>query len=135
MISPSTFDIISFALGLFYTVFYFSLTIEETFKITKSEFEARPVYLSKNEHIEAHFFTCFVSLIILRILEKKLDGLYSPRKIIDTLNNYSCSHIQDNYYLFDYRDEIIEDIEGIFGVDFSPKIMSRKKIKNILSIS
>ena len=107
--------------------------IEESFKITKSDFEARPVYVSKKEHIEAHFFICFVSLLILRLLEKKLNGKYSVRQIIDTLNNYSCSHLQDNYFIFDYRNELIEDIEQIFNIDLSHKIMSRKKIKEILS--
>jgi transposase len=107
--------------------------IEQSFRITKSEFDARPVYLSLDEHIEAHFFVCFVSLVILRILEMKLENKFSTARIINSLQNYSCSHIKENYYLFDYRDNIIEEIERVFDVDFSLKVLTRKKIKEILS--
>lgn len=51
--------------------------IEESFKVTKSDLESRPVYLSRREHIEAHFLTCFVSLVIARLLERRLKGKYS----------------------------------------------------------
>lgn len=107
--------------------------IEQSFRITKSEFEARPVYLSLDEHIEAHFFICFVSLVILRILEMKLKNKFSTARIINSLKNYSCSHIDENYYLFDYRDDIIEEVEQVFDVDLSPKVLARKKIKKILA--
>ena len=60
--------------------------IEESFKITKSELEARPVYVWTREHIEAHFLTCFVALTISRILEMKLEHKYSTERIIDSLS-------------------------------------------------
>lgn len=47
--------------------------IEETFKVTKSELDARPVYVSRKEHIEAHFLTCYIALVLSRILQHKLD--------------------------------------------------------------
>ena len=84
--------------------------IEESFKVTKSELEARPVYVWTKEHIEAHFLTCFVALTIARILENKLERKYSIGTILESLSKAECSLIQQNYYLFDYYDEILKDI-------------------------
>lgn len=106
--------------------------IEESFKIIKSEFKARPIYVRKDAHIEAHFLICFVSLIIIRLLERKLSQKYTIKQIRNSLISYSCSYIEQNYYLFDYRDDVIKEIESVFGLDFSKKIMSLSEIKKIL---
>jgi len=106
--------------------------IEESFKIIKSEFKARPVYVTKDEHVEAHFLVCFVALVIMRVLEQILNKKYSVKKIRNALINYSCSYLEQNYYLFDYRDEVIKTIESVFGFDLSKKIMSLSEIKKIL---
>lgn len=106
--------------------------IEESFKITKSDFESRPVFLSTREHIEAHFLTCFVSLVIARILEHRLKGKYSVTALLESLRKASCSHIQENYYLFDYVDETLSDIGKAFGIDFGKKCMPLGEIKKIL---
>ena len=65
--------------------------IEECFRIMKTDFKARPVYLQTEEHIRAHFITCFISLVIYRILEKKLNESYTCEDIITTLKNMSMS--------------------------------------------
>jgi len=65
--------------------------IEETFRITKGVLETRPVYVSLQEHINAHFLTCFLALTILRIIQKRLGGSYSAERIIECLNRISCS--------------------------------------------
>ena len=106
--------------------------IEDSFKVIKSELCARPIHHWLEERINAHFLICFVGLLIIKLIELKLGGRYSVGKIRETLNSYSCSHIEQNYYLFDYRDEILEDIESRFGFNFTEKIMSRKEIKKIL---
>ncbi len=106
--------------------------IEESFCVTKSDLEARPVYVSRNDHIEAHFLTCFVALVIARILEMKLDHKYSIVRILESLSQAECSHVQQNYYLFDYYDDVLKDIGDKFEIDFSKKILSLKEIKNIL---
>ena len=64
--------------------------IEETFKITKTELETRPVYVWTKEHIEAHFLTCFIALVIIRLLEKKTNHNYSIRRLINSMNNFSA---------------------------------------------
>jgi len=106
--------------------------IEESFKIIKSEFRARPVYLRIENHINAHFLICFVSLLLLRVLECKLDKKYPVNQIRESLIRYSCSHLDQNYYLFDYRDEILQSTERVFGIDLANKIMTTSEIKKIL---
>ncbi|QSZ28213.1 IS1634 family transposase [Aceticella autotrophica] len=106
--------------------------IEESFKVTKSDFESRPVYLSLKEHIDAHFLTCFISLVIVRILEHRLKGKYSVREMLESLSKASCSHIKENYYLFDFYNDILEDIGKELDIDFSKKIMTLKDIKKFL---
>jgi len=106
--------------------------IEESFKIIKSEFRARPIYVRTEDHINAHFLICFVALLILRVLEYKLDKKYPVNRIRESLIRYSCSHLDQNYYLFDYRDEILHSLEGLFGIDLGNKIMTTSEIKKIL---
>lgn len=109
--------------------------IEESFKVTKTDLEARPVYLSRHEHIKAHFLICFVALIIARILEMELNYNYSISRILESLSKAECSHLKENYYLFDYYDEILEKIGQLMSIDFDLKIRTQKNIKKILALS
>jgi len=109
--------------------------IEETFKVTKGTIEARPVYVSRKDRIGAHFLTCFIALVIIRLIGKKTDRKYSAEKIISCLNNISCSNEQDNLYLFDYRSKISDAIGSALGIDFTRKRLRRVEIKNILAES
>lgn len=109
--------------------------IEESFKITKSELEARPVYVWTREHIEAHFLTCFVALTISRILEMKLEHKYSTGRIIDSLSRAECSLLQQNYYVFDYYDEVLKDIGNVTNIDFSKRIRTLGEIKQVIADS
>ena len=77
--------------------------IEESFRIMKSEFEARPVYLRRDDRIEAHFLTCFISLMIYRILEKQLDEKYTCNEIISTLRNMNMRKLEDQGYTPCYK--------------------------------
>lgn len=106
--------------------------IEENFKIIKSEFSGRPIYVKTPKHIDAHFLICFTTLVILRVLEKLTGERHTVKSIKIALCNYGCSRIDQNYYLFDYRDEVLRDMEKAFGFDLSKKFMSLKEIKNIL---
>lgn len=105
--------------------------IEESFKIIKSEFKTRPVFVSTEDHIQAHFLICFVTLVIMRVLEQLIGKCHSVRQIRDSLVNYSCSYLDQNYYLFDYRDDVILTMEKAFGLDLSKKIMPLSEIKRI----
>jgi len=107
--------------------------IEESFKITKSELEARPVFVWTKEHIEAHFLTCFIALTIARILEFKLNHKHGSAKILDALSKSECSLLQQNYYAFDYYDEVLKDIGNVTGIDFSKRIRTLSEIKTVLA--
>lgn len=65
--------------------------IEECFRIMKTDFKARPVYLQTEDHIKAHFITCFIALVIYRILEKKLNESYTCEDIIATMRDMLMS--------------------------------------------
>lgn len=105
--------------------------IEDTFKISKSELDARPVLVWTKEHIESHFLTCFVSLVITRLLEKKLGNKYSIHKIIETLKNYNSTPIEHDLCLQNYSDEIITELGKIYNIDFTRKYLTLSEIKKI----
>ena len=106
--------------------------IEETFKVTKSELKSRPIYLSRKDHVEAHFLTCYIALVLSRVLQLKLDKKYSVGKILESLKNCNCYNIQENYYIFNYYDEILKEIGEKIDIDFSLKNRTLQNIKKFL---
>lgn len=109
--------------------------IKETFRITKGVLEARPVYVSLEDHINAHFLSCFIALTILRIMQKKTGKAYSAERIVDCLNKISCSNEEKNVFLFDYRSEISDAIGVALGIDFTNKRLCLGDIKKFLAIT
>ena len=108
--------------------------IEESFKIMKSDFLARPVNLSREDRIKSHFLTCFISLLIYRILEKKLNYKYTTSQILNTLRNmYMVEHKGIGYEPVYERTIITDDLHEIFGFRTDFEILSYKKIKKILN--
>ena len=107
--------------------------IEETFKVTKSGLESRPVWVSRADHIESHFLTCFIALVIIRLLEIKLNNKYFFKKTIETVRNYTSNHIVHDVYLQGFRNDVIEDIENVFSIDLSRKFLTLSEIKKILN--
>jgi transposase len=107
--------------------------IEESFKVTKSDLETRPVYVSSEDHIKAHFLTCFIALVLIRVLEFSLSGKYSITQMINSLQKCTCTNVDQNYYLFDYYDEVLKDIGAVTSVDFSTKIRTLQQIKKNIS--
>lgn len=107
--------------------------IEEAFKITKSDLASRPVFVSTEEHIRAHFLTCFFALVIARVLEYRMGRKYPLPAMLESLRQASCSHLAQNYYLFDYFDDILDDLGRNFDIDFSKKILSLGDIKKVLA--
>ena len=106
--------------------------IEDTFKVSKSELEARPAYVWTNEHIRAHFTTCFTALVLIRILEAKLGNKYPTGQILEAARKYSCVQIDPNIYQFLYYDEILEACGKIMGIEFNDKYRSRLQIRRML---
>ena len=107
--------------------------IEESFKITKSNLETRPIYVWTKEHIEAHFLTCFISLVIIRLLEYKTNRKYSTRKMIDSLKKFNSTNIEHDIYLQNFSNGIIKNFEKIFDINLSRKYLTLSEIKKILN--
>jgi transposase len=107
--------------------------IEESFRIMKSEFKARPVYLKKDERIEAHFLTCFLSLLILRILENKIDYEATAPTLIKTLKNMNFNHHAGSGYIPTYtRDNITDLLHEKHGFRTDTQIVPEKNMKLII---
>jgi len=109
--------------------------IEDNFKVTKSNLDIRPFYVSREDRINAHILTCFISLVILRLIQKKTNYMFTPQQIITCLNNISCSLEHENTYLFDYRSDVSDEIGKAFGINFNKKRLCLNEIKNILALS
>lgn len=107
--------------------------IEESFRITKSELESRPVFVWTKEHIEAHFLTCFIALMIARILEMKTSHKHSIGRLLESLSRCKCGYLEQNYYHFSYFDDVLNDIGKAVNIDFSKKYRSLGEIKKILA--
>ena len=108
------------------------IRIEDTFKITKSELDTRPIFVRTNEHIEGHFTTCFTALILIRLLELKLGNKYTVQEIINSLKKYNCVHLDKNHYQFVYNDKIIKDISYVYNINLSKKYKTTNEIRRLL---
>ncbi len=106
--------------------------IEETFKITKSEFNARPINVRLEDHIDAHFLICFISLVIIRILQDKISNKYTLKNLLEKMKNFKCTHETGNLYKFiGYKPEI-QYLNRKFSLNLDMKYNTREEIKKIL---
>lgn len=107
--------------------------IEECFRIMKSEFKARPVYLSNDERIKAHFLICFLALTVYRILEMKLGNKYTVSEIRKTLREMNMLKTKQNDYIPAFnRTQTSDDIFEAFGYRLDYEIITEKNMKKIL---
>lgn len=106
--------------------------IEETFKITKSEFDARPVNVRLEDHIDAHFLICFIALVLIRILQNEINNRYTIKNILEKIKNFKCTHETGNLYKFiGYKPEI-QYINRKLELNMDKKYDTRENIKKIL---
>ncbi len=109
--------------------------IEESFRIMKTEFNARPVFHTNEDAIKAHFLICFLSLTIYRYLEKKLDEKYTVGDIIDTLKGMNLT-LKDGDYIPHYtRTDLTDALHDKFGFRTDYEIISEKNIKKICNLT
>ena len=106
--------------------------IEESFRIMKTEFKARPVYLSREDRIKAHFTTCFLALVIYRYLEKALNEQYTVSQIVETLRTMSCIKKDDDFIPSYKRTALTDSLHETFGFRTDYEILSEKNIKKII---
>ena len=109
--------------------------IEECFRIMKTDFKARPVYLQRDDRIKAHFLTCFVALFFLRVLEYKTKHKYTTNELLETLRSYNLTKINEGYIPSYTRDKISDDLHSIFGFRTDYEITSSKNMRNIIKSS
>lgn len=106
--------------------------IEECFRIMKTDFKSRPVYVHTDTRIKAHFMTCFLALIVFRYLEKKLGYQYTCEEILDTLRDMNFFKATGEGYIPTYtRTELTDKLHEEFGFRTDYQIVSQKQMKKI----
>lgn len=106
--------------------------IEECFRIMKTEFEARPVFLHDDVRIKAHFLICFLSLIVYRYLEKELGGAYTCEKILEKLKNMNFADIQEQGYIPLYtRDKLTDALHSACGFETDFQFITKSHMRTI----
>ena len=103
--------------------------IEDSFKVTKTCFESRPVYVWTNDHIDAHFATCFLALVLIRLLEVKLGNQFPTGQMLDSLKKYNCTHLSENRWQFTYYDEMMDECGKAFDISLNNKYRTKQEIQ------
>ena len=106
--------------------------IEECFRIMKTDFSARPVYLQDENRIQAHFLICFLALTIYRFLEKKMDLKYTCEELLETLKAINFAEIQEQGYIPLYkREAITDDLHEACGFRTDYQFITKSKMRTI----
>ena len=106
--------------------------IEDSFKVTKTCFESRPVYVWTNDHIDAHFATCFLALVLICLLEVKLGNQFPTGQMLDSLKKYNCTHLSENRWQFTYYDEMMDECGKAFDISLNNKYRTQQEIQRLL---
>lgn len=108
--------------------------IEENFRIMKTDFEARPVYVRREDRIKAHFMTCYISLLLYRLLERKLGNTYTSNQIIETLRSMNMTLLNTaSGYIPSYtRTELTDDLHKTFGFRTDYEFITKASMRNII---
>lgn len=109
--------------------------IEENFRIMKSDFEARPVYVQRDDRIKAHFLTCYISLLVYRLLEKKLGEEFTCNQILETLRGMNMTLLsKESGYIPSYkRTKLTDSIHSTFGFRTDFEFISKASMRGIIS--
>ncbi|MGI6652474.1 MAG: IS1634 family transposase [Limnochordia bacterium] len=109
--------------------------IEHSFRITKHDLETRPVHLSLEARIKAHFLTCFIALLILRLLAKRLGEKHAPEQIIESLRKYQACHIKDNVFRLVYYDSVIQDAAAALKLTLDRRFLTVGGMRQLVADS
>ena len=106
--------------------------IEACFRIMKTEFSARPVYVKRDDRIRAHFLVCFLSLLVYRLLEKSLDSKYTCEEILSKLKEMNFADIEEQGFMPLYKRSLLTDaLHDICGFRTDYQFISKSKMRNI----
>lgn len=106
--------------------------IEQSFRITKTDLDARPVFVRREDRIESHFLICFLSLLILRILEHRMDNKYSASQIKESISNALCTHINENNYKTVSYSKLLGELGDNLGINLRKKMYSQSELKEMM---
>ena len=108
--------------------------IEENFRIMKTDFEARPVYVRRQDRIKAHFLTCYISLLVYRLLEKKIGNKYTCNEILSTLRSMQVTLLsKESGYIPSYkRTDLTDDLHKVFGFHTDYEFISKSAMRSII---
>lgn len=108
--------------------------IEENFRIMKTDFEARPVYVRRDERIKAHFLICYISLLVYRLLEKKLGNVYTCNEILGTLRSMQVTLLsKESGYIPSYkRTDMTDELHKVFGFHTDYEFISKSTMRSII---
>lgn len=107
--------------------------IEECFRIMKTEFRSRPIYVSTEKAIKAHFLTCFIALLVYRILENQLNNKYTVTEIVNTLSEMTLTDIGEMGYIPSYtRTELTDALHENAGFRTDTQIVKKSKLRSII---
>ena len=107
--------------------------IEQTFRVTKSELDARPVYVSREDRISSHFLTCFISLLIVRILEHELNHEHSSEQIITSMRKANVVELNSTTFKTLYYDKVLQRLKETMNIDFGMNLYTREAIRRMLA--
>lgn len=108
--------------------------IEENFRIMKTDFEARPVYVRREDRIKAHFLICYISLLVYRLLEKKLGSQYTCSEILNTLRSMQVTLLsKESGYIPSYkRTDLTDALHRTFGFHTDYEFISKSGMRSII---
>lgn len=109
--------------------------IEDSFKIMKSFLEMRPVYVSSKESIEGHFLICFLSLLIVRILERRTDNAFTTEEIITSLRKSEIAEINTGTYINLYYDRVLQSLAKSMDLPLNQKAFTQKDLRNLYALT
>ena len=107
--------------------------IEESFRVMKGDFDARPVCCSTESHIRAHFLVCYIALLAMRLMQLDTGRKYSAAQISEALAGVTGHLMDRNLYLFDYRTDLTDELAGAVGIDLSRQVLTRGQIRSIMA--
>ena len=108
--------------------------IEESFRVTKTGgLDSRPVWVWTPEHIRAHFLTCYLALLIVRLSQRALPSHPSAEALLADMRSLDCSYADDGWWLFDHRTDLTDEVFGLVGLDAPTKWMRTRDIKALFA--
>ena len=108
--------------------------IEESFKVTKTDLEGRPIYVWTDEHIKGHFLTCYLALTLYRLLQLKLDKAYPIHQLKEALNSAKAVHLDSGVYLIPDPSPIVNELAERYQVKLNYKRMKLEYLRSQINL-